>query len=223
VVMMKTDRPHARRSRPELKQLLRYPDHLLWADKREPEIAVANNLNSEFWQQGNSDGIEGISRGNPDFRRDSFLPEDLNGALQLVLLLLRGQSGKLAFFPEGHHAGVLRDISMLEPMDRDCPPSLLPLTHVLPKILHGGVHLQSGILVVWNNCEHRLELVLDQGCLDLPPYRPVHGRTKIIEAQEIMCGGVPHLLARTYLLDQLCTALAGVPGAGEVPRFLLLP
>src|SRR5690242_15054979 len=102
-----------------------------------------------------------MPRSNPDAREYSFALEDFHSMLELLPLLGLRQASKLAFFSDTDKARIAADIAMLEPVQRDCPTTVLPGTNALPKIPSRRVYLQRRVLVVRNNCEQWFNLMLN--------------------------------------------------------------
>jgi hypothetical protein len=133
----------------------------MWPDKRTPKPTRRDDVDSEPRQQRNRGGVKGIPGRNPDSRLDSFFPETLHPAPQLVFLLGCRERSKLAFLSSGYQPAIFSHIEMLIPVQRDRPTKLLPPTNALPKIVHSGIDLEHGIAVVRHNSQNGPDTITD--------------------------------------------------------------
>src|SRR5438067_9537641 len=189
--MMVANRPHARRRRTEIIQLLWHPGHSPRTNVRIAEIPAAYDPDSKLREQCDRGGVERVARSNPDTRRDSFALEDFQPAPKLLPLHLARQTGKLALLSDGDHARAPGYVAMLESVQRDRPAAVLPGAHAVPKIPSRRVHLQPGIAIVRHHRQERLEPTLNQYRYNLRPHPPVHGRADVIKPEEILSGARP--------------------------------
>src|SRR6266404_832266 len=197
MVVMITHSPSARWRGPETEELLRNPKYVSSIEERESEVPVTDRGDAELGEERHRGGIKGIAGGNPDMRLDALALKNLHPAPEFRFLFCSRNTSEFGFLFDRNDSPMARHIPVLVSVQGDGPAARLPTSNALPKILDGRFDLENRITVVRHHRKDRFEIPLRHRAFDLRPHHPVHGRTDVIETQEILCA--PRVLLHCVL------------------------
>src|SRR5689334_21827330 len=125
---------------------------------------------------------------HPHFRRDLLLVENADGVTQLDLLNLVGQAGKFTAWHPATHAGHIREVTMLIPVQTNSPTTPLPEADAVPEIVDfRRAEHELLVPIVRDHGHERLNIQVAQIALEETPNAPVHRRANVVEAQDESC------------------------------------
>src|SRR5689334_5422014 len=131
-------------------------------DEWAPEPAGGNGVDPKSGQQGKGSFVKRVPGGDPDVGLYSFTRKDFGAKTELLLLLQRWEGSEFALLPESDQAAVGSDIKVLITVHGNGPAEFLPSADSLPKIGDWCVGLENRILVIGNDCQDRLDVVMEQ-------------------------------------------------------------
>jgi hypothetical protein len=121
------------------------------ADEWLPKPTGGDCVDTEFWEQGNSGFVEGISGRDPDVGFYTFAGKDFGSKTQLLLLNCGWKGGEFAFLSKRDQSAVRSDVKVLITVNSNRPAEILPLADARPKVGDRRAGLEDGVLVIGHN------------------------------------------------------------------------
>lgn len=183
--MVEAHREDSHGQRAKAPDLLRDPQNSAAIDGGVQSESITNGADANLTEKRYCNRVEGVGRCNPDPRRDPFAVKDPLGGSQLRSLAISRQTREFAERVELDDSRINRYVVVLVTVHADRPAASLPAPHLVPKIRPFAVYNEMSVLVVGHDSEDGDDAGLCQDFGDLAPDGPIHGRTEVIEADEI--------------------------------------